>query len=132
MLKKLSYSHGDILGDSLKLWEKFNKNPQKYKQMKYLGKQYRNAINNCLNFPIQSMAATITNKACIAISRELKRQGIDAYICMQIHDEIVVRCDEKDIKRISKLMKYLMENTTKLSVPLNADPEIGDKYGDIK
>jgi len=51
---------------------------------------------------------------------------------MQIHDEIVVSAAEKDVERVVKIMKFLMENTTKLSVPLNADPEVGNKYGDIK
>ena len=51
---------------------------------------------------------------------------------MQIHDEIVVSCAKKDSKRVGKIMQYLMENTTKLSVPLLAEPEVGSKYGDIK
>ena len=100
--------------------------------VKYLGKQYRDMVKNAYNFPIQSMAATICNKACIAIAIELKRIGLDAYICMQVHDEIVVNCSEKDVKRVSKIMQYCMEQTTKLSVPLNAEPEVGDRYGDIK
>jgi DNA polymerase I-like protein with 3'-5' exonuclease and polymerase domains len=132
MLKKLHFAHGEELGDSLSLWKKYHGCPKKYKQMKYLSKQYRAAINNALNFPIQSMAASITNRACVAISREFKRIGLDAHIIMQIHDEIVVSAAEKDVERVVKIMKFLMENTTKLSVPLNADPEVGNKYGDIK
>lgn len=132
LLKKLHYAHGDILENSLELWKKFNENPKKYQQMKYLAKQYRSMINNSLNFPIQSMAASITNRACIAIMREFKRLNLDAYICMQIHDEIVVNCADKDVDRVKKIMRYLMENVTKLSVPLNAEPEVGDCYGEIK
>ena len=132
LLKKLQYTHGDMLGDSLKIWEKYHDIPKKYDQMKYLGKQYRSMINNCLNFPIQSMAASITNRACIAVARELKRIGLDAYICMQIHDEVVVNCAEKDVKRVSKILQFCMERTTRLNAPLNAEPEVGDKYGEIK
>ena len=118
--------------DSLKLWEKFADNPSKYSQMKYLAKQYKSSINNCLNFPIQSMAASITNRACIAATREFKRVGLDAYVCMQIHDEVVISCADKDVDRASRILQFCMENTTKLSVPLNADPEVGERYGDIK
>jgi len=131
-LKRLHYTHGEDLGDSLKLWSKYHDSPKKYEQMKYLGKQYKNFKNNCLNFPIQSMAATITNKACIALAKEFNRQNLDAYICMQVHDEVVVRCDADIAEKVGKLMKFVLENTTKLSVPLNADPEIGDRYGQIK
>jgi DNA polymerase I-like protein with 3'-5' exonuclease and polymerase domains len=132
MLKKLAASHGDSLLDSLDMWKKYHDCPKKYSQMKYLGSQYKSAVNNCLNFPIQSLAASITNRACIAIQREFNRLKLDAYICMQLHDEVVVRCKNKDVKRVSKTMKFLMENITKLSVPLNADPEVGEVYGEIK
>jgi len=132
LLKSLSSTYGDMLADGLKIWEKYNSNPTKYKQMKYLGTQYRQMINNCLNFPIQSMAASITNRACIAVNKEFKKQNIDAYICMQVHDEIVVNCSQNDTKKVAEIVENLMENTTKLSVPLTAKPEIGDKYGEIK
>lgn len=132
LLKKLHSAYGEVLMDGLKIYKKWNESPVKYKQMKYLGTQYRNMIKNAYNFPIQSFAATICNKACIAIAREIKRCGLDAYICMQIHDEIVISCAEKDVKRVCKIMQYCMENTTKLSVPLSAEPEVGVKYGDIK
>lgn len=133
LLPKLENTYGSILEDGLKLWQKFNEGPKKkYDQMKYLGTQYRGMINNCLNFPIQSMAASITNRASIAMAREFKRVGLNAYICMNIHDEIVVHCEDKDVKRVCKIMQFTMENTTKLSVPLTAEPEVGVKYGDIK
>ena len=85
-----------------------------------------------MNFPIQSYAATIANKACIAIAKEFRRMNLRAYICMQIHDEIVVKCPEHEVIKVKRIMQYLMENTTKLSVPLSAVPEVGDKYGEIK
>lgn len=132
LLKKLHYAHGDILMNGLSIYKKWGSSPVKYKQMKYLGKQYRNMVKNAYNFPIQSFAATICNKACISIARELKRCRLDAFICMQVHDEVVISCAVKDVKRVSKIMQYCMENTTKLSIPLVAEPEVGVKYGDIK
>ena len=132
LLRKLHYSYGDILMDGLKIWQKWGESPAKYKQMKHLGRKYRDMVKNAYNFPIQSYAATICNKACVEIAKELKRCRLDAYICMQIHDEVVISCAEKDVKRVSKIMQYCMENTTKLSIPLSAEPEVGIKYGDIK
>jgi DNA polymerase-1 len=132
LLPKLHYSHGEILSDSLALWKKYHEIPKKYEQIKYLAKQYNNLKNNALNFPIQSMAATITNKASIAMTKEFKRQNLDASICRIQHDEVVLSCSKKRADRVAKIMKYTMENTTKLSVPLNADPEVGERYGEIK
>jgi len=131
-LPRLYETYGDLLKDSLKIWKKYHDAPSKHKQIKFLGKEYRNMINAVLNFPIQSMAASITSRACVAIAREIERLKLDAWIIMQIHDEIVTDCNEKDSERVSKTMRYLMENTTTLSVPLTAVPQIGDKYGELK
>lgn len=122
---KIWYGHGSDLLDSLKLWKKYHESPKKYEQMKYLRRQMNNYLNNAKNFQIQSLAASITNRACIAINRELNRLGIKGYICCQIHDQIVVRVPKKDAKRCQRMVQYLMENTYKLSIPLKAPAEIG-------
>lgn len=132
MLKKLHASYGEDLIDGLKLWEKYNNNTTKYSQMKYLAKQYRGDINAVMNFPIQSMAASITSRACIAIMREFKRLKLDARVIMQIHDEVVIECHESQKDKVSKIMKYCMENTIKLDAPLTAEPQIGKIYGELK
>lgn len=124
-------AHGRYILDSLKLWKKYGDNPTKYKQMKYLRKKMKNMLDNGKNVQIQGLGASIVNRACIAITRELKRIGFDnAYICMQCHDQIIVRCLEKDSKRIAKIVEYLMCNTYKLSVPLKAPAEIGNNFAD--
>jgi DNA polymerase I-like protein with 3'-5' exonuclease and polymerase domains len=43
---------------------------------------YLDDIRAALNFPIQSGAASIVNRASIAISKELKLRGLDAYLMM--------------------------------------------------
>lgn len=122
--KKIWYAHGEQILDSLKLWKKYHETPKKYAQMKYLRKQMNNYLNNAKNFQIQSLAASITNRACIAIAKELKRQEIDGYISCQIHDQIVVRIEEKHAKKWKQTVQYLMENTYKLSITLKAPAEI--------
>lgn len=127
---KIWYAHSRYILEPLKIWEKFNGNPKKYEQMKFLRKKLKNYINNSRNFQIQSLAASITNRACIAISRELKRKGIDGYVCAQIHDQIVVRVPEKHAKQMQKTVQFLMENTYKISLQLSAPAEIGDNFYD--
>lgn len=125
-------AYGDKLLDSLHLHQKYSDNPAKYKQMKWLRNELKNYINNARNFQIQGLAASITNRACVAIAKEIKRINADANIVMQIHDEIVIECSEKDVDRLSKSVRYLMENTYKISVPLIAIPQIGKRYSDVK
>lgn len=132
LLKKLHYAHGPVLGNSLDLWAKFHENPKLYEQMKYLSKQYTKAINNALNFPIQSMAASIVNRASIAINKRFKAEGINAQIIINIHDELVCLSSEEDASKVVTIMRDLMENTTKLDAPLVAIPEVGTRYSEIK
>lgn len=116
--------NGELL-DSLELWKKFNEQPKRYQQIKWKRKQMKNFLNNAKNFQIQSLAASITNRACIAISRELKRQGCPGYICCQIHDQIIVRVPKNEAEKWRKIVQYLMENTYRISLDLKAPAEIG-------
>lgn len=115
--------NGDVI-DSLELWKKWNKNPKKYASHKWKRKQLKNFLNNAKNFQIQSLAASITNRACIAIAKELKRTGVKGYVCAQIHDQIVVRVPKEHAEKWKKTVQYLMENTYKISLPLKAPAEI--------
>jgi len=85
-------------------------------------------LNNGKNFQIQSLAASITNRACIAIARELKRKGIDGHVCAQIHDQIVVRVPKSEADMWRKSVQFIMENTYKISIPLKAPAEISRDF----
>jgi DNA polymerase-1 len=125
---KIWEANGPIVLDPLRLWEKYNDNPKKYREMKLTSKRLKNYLNNGKNFQIQSLAASITNRACIAIARELKRKGVDGHVCAQIHDQIIVRVP-KDVAEIwRKNVQFLMENVYKLSLPLKAPAEISKDF----
>ena len=89
-------------------------------------------LNNALNFPIQSFAASIVNRASIRLSKQFRKDGINAYIAANVHDEILVRCDENCVDIVKQYMREYMENTTTLLVPLEAEPIVGDRYGEVK
>jgi len=89
-------------------------------------------LNLGVNFPIQSLAASITNRAMIAINKEFKKRGLKAYILGQIHDEIISECMEEDTQEVAQIMKDKMENTYKLSVPLVAEPKIAKALSETK
>lgn len=126
--KSIWNGNGEEILDSLKLWKKYHDNPKKYAQKKYLRKQMKNYLNNAKNFQIQSLAASITNRACIAIARELKRQDIKGYVCAQIHDQIVVRVPKEHAERWKKTVQYIMENTYKISLSLKAPAQISKDF----
>lgn len=92
--------------------------------LKDIRKEYNNLLNNALNFPIQSAAASIVNRAMIAMSIEFKKHNLNAWVSLQIHDQVVVTCAEKDLDRAKEIMQYCMENTNTLLMPLIAIPEV--------
>jgi DNA polymerase I-like protein with 3'-5' exonuclease and polymerase domains len=126
---KIWKDNGPIILDSLKLWTKWN-GSKRYAEKKLEAKEMKKALNNGKNFQIQSLAASITNRACIAIARELKRKGVKGHVCAQIHDQIVVRVPESEAKQWRKSVQFIMENTYKISIPLKAPAEIGVNFAD--
>ena len=93
-------------------------------ELKLVRKEYNNLLNNALNFPIQSAAASLVNRAAIAMSREFLRLGLDAWVSLQIHDQLVISCNKDCIDEVKKIVQDCMENTNKLAMPLIAKPEI--------
>lgn len=85
-------------------------------------KDYKNSLNNSLNFQIQSLGASIVNLAIIAISKEFTARGIDAWVCAQIHDQAIFNVPENRKDECKEIVKSFMENTTKISVDLKAPP----------
>lgn len=92
----------------------------------------RNLLNNAKNFPIQGLAAHIVNRAMIATAKEFKRQGIDGYVALQVHDELTCIVAEHQADLAARILKDCMENTTKISVPLSAEPLIADNWAEAK
>ena len=129
-LKRLHAEHGDEIFDSLALWKKYNETPAKYEHMKDLRRRAVNYVNNASNVQIQGLASSIVNRACIAIARRL--QGTEAYICAQIHDEIVVRCPEHMVEQVSQIVQTRMEGVYKLSLALKAPASSGDNLAEAK
>ena len=94
-------------------------------------RDFRNGLNNCLNFQLQSLAAAVVNRAALQINRKAKELGIDAICQAQVHDQLIINCDKKDVDMFAPIVQKIMENTTKLpGVTLKAPPEISDNWRD--
>ena len=94
-------------------------------------RDYRNGLNNCLNFQLQSLAAAVVNRAALGINRKAEELGIDARVQAQVHDQLIINCDEKDVEMFAPYVQEIMESTTKLpGVTLKAPPEIANNWRD--
>ena len=94
-------------------------------------RDFRNGLNNCLNFQLQSLAAAVVNRAALQINRKAKELGIDACVQAQVHDQLIINCDEKDAEMFAPYVQEIMETTTNLpGVTLKAPPEIANNWRD--
>jgi len=60
-----------------------------------------------------------------------KELGIDACVQAQVHDQLIINCDKKDVAMFAPIVQEIMENTTKLEgVTLKAPPEISNNWRD--
>lgn len=118
--------YGDKLLDSM--WAKRNGLALERKVVK-------KALNAAKNFPIQSACAAVMNRAMIELGMWIEQSGLDIRILLNIHDEMVIDCDESVVDVASEKLKYYMENNKfakMLNVPLVAKPIIADNLGDAK
>ena len=94
-------------------------------------KDYKNALNNCLNFQIQSYSASIVNRAALQINRKFKQENIVGQVVAQIHDQLICQVREEFVPRACEIVQDCMENTTKLDgVNLIAEPEVTINFRD--
>lgn len=121
--KRLYESYGKKLLD--KRWAK-------QKGLEELAWKFKSMLNLSKNFRIQGVAAYVVNKAAIAMSVKFKELGIDAQIVAQVHDELTCIAREDQAEQVKAIMKDCMENTTKLSVPLIAEPLIASNWAEAK
>ena len=79
-----------------------------------------------MNAPIQGTAADITKIAMVKIEERIKKEKLDAKILLQVHDEIIVECNNKIQDKVAKILKEEMEKAAVLQVPLIADIRISE------
>lgn len=130
-LPKVSYLY-EKFGDSLLEWDFQNRlEGQLGKEVvSNMAKDYKNGINNGMNFQIQSLAASIVNRSAIHINREFKKRGIKGQVVAQIHDQLVMEVEEERSEEAAAIVKDKMENTTKLSLELVAPPSLAHNLRD--
>ena len=54
----------------------------------------------------------------ISISRKLEQESFKSKMILQVHDELLFECPNKEKKRLEKMIKETMEGALKLKVPL--------------
>ena len=86
------------------------------------------AERNAVNAPIQGTSADIIKLAMIGVARRLKEEGLRSKMVLQIHDELLFDALPEEVPALSALVKEVMENVIRLSVPLTVDCSAGANW----
>ena len=82
------------------------------------------------NMPIQGTAADIIKLAMVNVRRRLRAEGLEARLILQVHDELIAECPEREAERVAALLEEEMERAVTLSVPLTAEAHIGHSWAE--
>jgi DNA polymerase-1 len=82
--------------------------------------------------PIQGTASDIVKIAMLKVDEEFRRAGLESRLLMQVHDELLVEVPEKEVAKVTEVLKHEMETAVSLDVPLVADVGVGENWMDAK
>ncbi len=82
------------------------------------------------NTPLQGSAADIIKLAMLAIDRHLDASGLDAYMILQVHDELLVEVAEGDREAACEIVRREMVGAMDLSVPLEVEIGVGGSWAE--
>ena len=86
-----------------------------------------------LNHPVQGTAADLMKLAMINLHQKLKKYSRDdVKILLQVHDELVFEVKNDLVNQVAKIIKKEMESVYTLRVPIKAEIEIGQNWGELR
>jgi len=85
-----------------------------------------------INMPVQGTAADLIKLAMIEINKKLPEISKEAKMILQVHDELVFEVPDKDISKVSKFVKDIMENIYRLKAPIEVGISHGKNWGECK
>ena len=86
------------------------------------------AERTAINAPMQGTAADIIKRAMIDVDAWLRQGELDAWMVMQVHDELVFEVAEGQVERFIEQVKARMQDATELEVPLIVEAESGANW----
>jgi DNA polymerase-1 len=84
-----------------------------------------------INAPIQGTAADIMKIAMARVSSALKENELSGHLLLQVHDELVLECPQKELKKTVQIVRKMMENAYNLVIPLKTEARYGHDWGDL-
>ena len=96
------------------------------------GPQRARAEREAINMPIQGTAADIMKIAMNTLHATLQEERFQAKMLLQVHDEVVLEAPPEELPRLVSLVRQVMTEAYRLSVPLKVDVEVGKNWLDME
>ncbi|MGZ5160018.1 MAG: DNA polymerase I, partial [Burkholderiales bacterium] len=81
-----------------------------------------------INAPMQGTAADLIKMAMIRVQDWLTRDGLNAKLIMQVHDELVLEVPDGELERVREELPRLMSGVAELAVPLMVELGVGPNW----
>ena len=85
----------------------------------------QHALRTAINAPMQGSSADIIKKAMLDIQSWIDKEKNGVKMIMQVHDELVFELQADKAKEYGEIIRTMMSDTLKLSIPLEVDVGIG-------
>lgn len=85
-----------------------------------------------LNSPIQGTAAEIMKIAMVRTAAALKREGLQARLLLQVHDELIAECPPEEVAQVKAILQREMQGAAALAVPLLTEAHDGANWLEAK
>lgn len=92
---------------------------------------YQEARRVAINTVAQGTAAEIAKRGMIALHKLFEREGIDAHIVLQIHDELLIMAPEEHIESTSSLVQDVLEQVVDWDIPLAVTMRRGHDWKEV-
>jgi len=96
------------------------------------GMQKAAYMRESVNTVFQGSAADLIKLSMNRIDEMIRKEGLDAFMLLQIHDELIFEIEEAAAESISQRFKKTMEQIYTLNVPLECSVSIGESWGELK
>jgi len=98
------------------------------------------AMRAAVNMPFQGTAADIMKMAMVKVQQNLDQLSAKSYqlkamdsprLLLQIHDSLIVECEESQAEKVADILKTTMETTVKLPIIFTVDVSTGKNWGEL-
>ncbi len=97
-----------------------------------VGPQRQAAERQAMNAGIQGLAADIFKSALVRLDHRMTREGLEARLILQVHDEVLVEAPPAEVARVESAILEALTEVANLSVPLEVSLHWGDSWAAAK